>query len=336
MDARNLRTRTVRSSTRRPRQHRWGRGFRRGATLARRFFGAPVRVLRSPVRVLRFRRNAGSLAPDRHQVAPNPPDTAPVTSQSDSPTIAGVASVPAPTPVVAPLLTGERTARRRLCFVLVNLCTLASVALGMTAIFVAMRGELQIGGLLLLGCVFFDGLDGTLARSWGVSTPFGVQMDSLADMCSFGMATPVLAYLWLEGSNPSYVVAAVCALMGGCAALRLARFNISPKDGAFFSGVPTTVAAGIVVVFTLTLPDPMPLLPLAGLAVVALLMVSSFPYVKLQRFFGFPMWLWSIPVIVAYFDIAAAFALLVLTYLLSGPYVGMRNRRTRSRPLANA
>lgn len=322
MNARNLRTRTARDGARRPRQHRWGRGVRRGATLARRFLGVPVRVLRAPVRVLKFRRGANSteLPTPGPQLSTAPPDTL---------TIGNVM----PTPMAVPLLTGERTGRRRLYFALVNLCTLTSVSLGMAAIFVGIRGELQLGGLLLLGCVFFDGLDGTLARRWGVSTPFGVQMDSLADMCSFGMATPVLAYLWLEGSSPLYVVAAACALMGGCAAIRLARFNISPKDGVFFSGVPTTIAAGIVVVFTLVLPDPMTLpgpmilLPLVGMGVVALLMVSSFPYVKLQRFFGFPMWLWSIPIIVAYFNTAAAFALLVVTYLLSGPFTWTQQRR---------
>lgn len=314
MDARNLPTRTARESTRRPRQHRWGHGFRRGATLARRFFGVPVRVLRSPVRVLRFRRGANSVEFS-------------TTSRQTPPELETAALEAA-----APLLTGDRTGRRRLCFALVNLCTLTSVSLGMAAVFVAMRGELQIGGLLLLGCVFFDGLDGSLARSWRVDTPFGVQMDSLADMCSFGMATPVVAYMWLEGSHPSYVAAVACALMGGCAAIRLARFNVSPKSGAFFSGVPTTVAAGIVVVFTLTLPDPMPVLPLIGIVVLALLMVSNFPYVKLQRFLGFPMWLWSIPVIVAYFNIAAAFALLVVTYLLSGPFVWVRNRRRTAMP----
>ncbi len=309
MEARNLRVRTARNPQRPPRQRRWGRGFRRGATLARRFLGVPVRVLRSPVRVLKFRRN----------IAGNPADAVPVVAQ--------LPSTPHAQPAHAAMLTGEHTASRRVLFALVNLCTLTSVSLGMAAVLLAVRDQLQIGGLLLLGCVFFDGLDGALARAWKVSTPFGVQMDSLADMCSFGMATPVLAYFWLVGSNPVYVVVPACMLMGGCAAVRLARFNVSPKDGTFFSGVPTTVAAGMVVIFTLVLPDPMPVLPVIGVVLIALLMVSSFPYMKLQRCFGFPIWLWSVPAIVAYFSVAVAFGLVVMVYVLSGPVAWARQRR---------
>ncbi|MGH3429742.1 MAG: CDP-alcohol phosphatidyltransferase family protein, partial [Mycobacteriales bacterium] len=310
MDARNLRVRSARDKARRPRQHGWGKGFRRGATLARRFFGAPVRVLRSPVRVLRLRRGiAGS--------------TAHGTSHAAAVRVLEATS-PDRQPVTAHLLTGDRSLPRRIRFVLVNLCTLTSIGLGASAVFVALSGKLDIGAVLLLGCVFFDGLDGSLARAWKVSSPFGAQMDSLADMCSFGMATPLLAYLWLEPTAPNYLVGAACILMGCCAAVRLARFNISPKDGAFFSGVPTTMAAGIVVLFVLVLRGPMPVVPELGIVALSLLMVSNFPYVKLQRFFGFPMWLWSIPVIAGYFNLAAGVGTIVATYLLSGPWASLR------------
>jgi CDP-diacylglycerol--serine O-phosphatidyltransferase len=232
--------------------------------------------------------------------------------------------------VSAYLLTGDRSLPRKIRFALVNLCTLTSIGLGASAVFVALGGKLEIGAVLLLGCVFFDGLDGSLARAWKVSSPFGAQMDSLADMCSFGMATPLLAYLWLEPTAPNYLVGAACILMGCCAAVRLARFNISPKDGAFFSGVPTTMAAGVVVLFVLVLHDPMPVVPELGIIAVSLLMVSNFPYVKLQRFFGFPMWLWSIPVIVGYFNLAAGVGTIVAAYLLSGPWASLRAHRRKA------
>ena len=158
MDARNLRVRTARDKTRRPRQHGWGKGFRRGATLARRFFGAPVRVLRSPVRVLRFRRGGGAV---------QAPMGAHPLSHSE------VVPVDAPTH----LLPGDRSLSRRIRFVLVNVCTLTSIGLGVSAVFVAEGGKLELGAVLLLACVFFDGLDGSLARAWKVSSPFGAQMD---------------------------------------------------------------------------------------------------------------------------------------------------------------
>ena len=50
------------------------------------------------------------------------------------------------------------------------------------------------GALCLLACITFDGLDGALARKFGVASPFGVQMDSLGDMTSFGIAAPVVVF----------------------------------------------------------------------------------------------------------------------------------------------
>src|SRR4029453_18940620 len=92
------------------------------------------------------------------------------------------------------LLPGEHTMARKFRFALVNACTLASLGLGLLAIFLAMQGEVRCGAACLVACVAFDGLDGALARKLGVSSPFGAQMDSLADMCSFGLAAPVGVY----------------------------------------------------------------------------------------------------------------------------------------------
>ena len=216
-------------------------------------------------------------------------------------------------------------------FAAANLCTLASIGLGLAAILLATHGEIQLAAVLLLGCVFFDGLDGALARRWGVSTPFGAQMDSLADMCSFGIATPVVAYAWLQDSTPTYLAGAACALMAACAAVRLARFNITPYSGVCFAGVPTTIAAGIVVLAMLFMPEPVGFVGVIGVATLALLMVSTFPYVKLQRMLRIPMWLWTIPIIAGYFfSPLVAFGLLVVAYLSSGPVMWARNRPDRT------
>ena len=93
--------------------------------------------------------------------------------------------------------------RRRISFALVNACTLASLGLGLLAIFLAMHGESRFAAACLVACVGFDGLDGALARKLGVSSPFGAQMDSLADMCSFGLAAPVVVYASLAHSVPT-------------------------------------------------------------------------------------------------------------------------------------
>ncbi len=250
-------------------------------------------------------------------------------------TIAPVSPAVAPAPVAdepaatsVPLLPGERTMARRVKFALVNACTLASLLLGINAIFIAMRGDVRIAGFLLIACVAFDGLDGALARKLGVSSPFGAQMDSLADMCSFGLAAPVVVYASLAGEVPPAAAAVAAALVAACAAIRLARFNVSPSDGRFFCGVPTTMAAAVLalmVVIGLPVPGAV---QIAGVALLAFTMVSSFPYAKLARLVRLPLWVWLAPVIGALINVRLTFGLIVVGYLISGPLLWLRQRRT--------
>ncbi|SDT70901.1 CDP-diacylglycerol---serine O-phosphatidyltransferase [Actinoplanes derwentensis] len=226
-----------------------------------------------------------------------------------------------------PLLPGERTMSRRASFALVNACTLSSLALGLLAIFLAMDGQVQLAAACLVACVVFDGLDGALARKLGVASPFGAQMDSLADMCSFGLATPVVVYASLAGDVPPAAAAIATALVAGCAAIRLARFNVSPKDGRFFCGVPTTMTAAVLALMVL-IGLPLPgMVQLAGVTLLAFAMVSSFPYAKLARLMKLPPWLWLLPIVGALIDPRMTFVLIVATYLVSGPVLWMRAKR---------
>jgi CDP-diacylglycerol--serine O-phosphatidyltransferase len=225
------------------------------------------------------------------------------------------------------LLPGERTLARRLRFATANACTISSLMLGLAAIFLSMTGEVRIAAACLVGCVTFDGLDGALARRLGVASPFGAQMDSLVDMCSFGVAAPVVVYSAIHHNAPTGLVAAACALVAACAAIRLARFNVSPKDGRYFCGVPTTMAAavlGVSILIGLQLPVGV---TLGAVAVLALAMVSSFPYAKLGRIIRLPAWLWLAPMAGSLVNFRLTFAALVLAYLISGPAIWVRQRR---------
>lgn len=246
-----------------------------------------------------------------------------------SPALGPTSAVDAGAPTMSiPLLPGNRTLARRIKFTLVNGCTLASLMLGMLAIFLAMQGEVRLAALCLIACVTFDGLDGALARKFGVASPFGAQMDSLADMCSFGLAAPVVVYASLDGSVPASAAAATCAVVAAGAAIRLARFNVSPKDGRFFCGVPTTMAAAVLALAVL-IQLPLPgFVQLAGLGLLAFAMVSSFPYAKLARLIKLPPWVWLAPAVGVLIDIRVTFALVVAGYLLSGPLLWLRQRRT--------
>jgi CDP-diacylglycerol--serine O-phosphatidyltransferase len=226
-----------------------------------------------------------------------------------------------------PLLPGAPTFARRMRFLAVNACTVGSLVLGMTAIFMALNGvSVKWAALCLIACVVFDGLDGALARKLGVASPFGAQMDSLADMCSFGIAAPVVVYAWLAGSAPAWLAMPACALVAVCAAIRLARFNVSPKDGRFFCGVPTTMVAAVLALGTLIEPEIPAPARVATVAVLGLAMVSSFPYAKLPRLLRLPPWLLVLPAVGALIDYRLTFAGVVVAYLVSGPLVWVRQR----------
>jgi CDP-diacylglycerol---serine O-phosphatidyltransferase len=225
-----------------------------------------------------------------------------------------------------PLLPGEQTPARRAMFAIVNACTLSSLTLGLLAIFLAMRGDVRAGAVCLIACVAFDGLDGALARRFGVASPFGAQMDSLADMCSFGLAAPVVVFASLSGTVPTVAAAAGCTLVAGCAAIRLARFNVSPKDGRFFCGVPTTMVAAVLALGVLIEVPLSGAAQLAGVALLAFAMVSSFPYAKIARLVKLPPWLWLLPVVGALVDPRLTFAAIVVGYVASGPVLWLRHR----------
>lgn len=238
------------------------------------------------------------------------------------------AEEPAAPPAPIPLLPGDRTVSRRIKFALVQACTLASLLLGMTAIMFAVTGmDPRLGAACLLACITFDGLDGALARKFGVASPFGVQMDSLGDMTSFGIAAPIVVYGSLRGEVNTGVLIGACALVAACAAVRLARFNVSPKDGRFFCGVPTTMAAAVLalsVLLGLGLPGNV---MVVGVALIAIAMVSSFPYAKLVKVFRLPPWLLVLPLFGALLNPRLTFGVVVLAYLLSGPLLWAYQRR---------
>lgn len=236
-------------------------------------------------------------------------------------------------PVVVPLLPGPQTLTRRISFLAVTACSIASLVFGTCAVLVAFNGLPRLAAMLLIGSVICDGLDGPMARKFGVATPFGAQLDSLVDMCSFGVAAPVICYVWLtQAGAPVFLVAPACLAVAAGAALRLARFNVSPKSSKYFCGVPTTLAAGILAVFALLVQHPASMWWLSLLVMMlAILMVSTFPYAKLARVLRLPPWTWLAVVAGAVLvDVTVTFIALVTVYLVSGPVLWMRQQHRRA------
>ena len=140
--------------------------------------------------------------------------------------------------------------RRKGIYILPNLFTLAGLFGGFYAIVMAMNGRFDQAAIGVFSAMVLDSLDGRVARMTNTQSAFGEQMDSLADMVSFGAAPALIAYVWaLTGLGRWGWIAAFvyCA----CAALRLARFNVNTAvvDKRFFQGLPSPAAAALVAGF---------------------------------------------------------------------------------------
>jgi CDP-diacylglycerol--serine O-phosphatidyltransferase len=183
---------------------------------------------------------------------------------------------------------------RKAMFVLPNLFTVSSILLGFYALTLC-AGEatpLQMyqAALAIFFAMFFDAFDGRVARMTKTQSDFGVQLDSLADVLSFGAAPALLVYKWALaplGFLGFFVSFAFLA----CGALRLARFNVLAARGdkgssAFFVGLPIPLAAGTIVALVIahfrqfgSTTDAATRVPiLVVVALLAFLMVSTVRY----------------------------------------------------------
>jgi|SaaInl5LU_22_DNA_1037371.scaffolds.fasta_scaffold22262_3 CDP-diacylglycerol---serine O-phosphatidyltransferase len=129
-----------------------------------------------------------------------------------------------------------------------NAMTLAALALGMTSIRLGLEARYETAFLCILGASFLDAIDGRIARLLRAESPIGAQLDSLADFMNFGLAPPILLYMW-GIQDTSRVGWMALVIFAACCALRLARFNAdieNPDNPAwtreFFTGMPSPAA----------------------------------------------------------------------------------------------
>jgi CDP-diacylglycerol--serine O-phosphatidyltransferase len=183
---------------------------------------------------------------------------------------------------------------RKLMFVLPNLFTVSSIFCGVYSITLCC-GEPGYGDQFYRAAIsiffgnFFDAFDGRVARMTKTQSDFGVELDSLADVITFGVAPAILVYKWALYSMGTMGIV-ICAIYTACGAIRLARFNViaHAESGVqrFFVGLPIPLAAGMVVSLVIALhqpgrpaPETVGLLPIALLMLVlSFLMVSTIRY----------------------------------------------------------
>ena len=177
-----------------------------------------------------------------------------------------------------------------------NLFTLGNLNLGFFSILFSLsepgdQDALWISGFLIFLAMLFDGADGYAARLLNARSELGAQLDSLADLTTFGIAPGAIMYSLvlhdynqlMEGSIIPLGML-IAGIYPTCAAFRLARFNVVHADDEF-AGLPSPVAGVIVALLPFVYPDIIPVhssVVILVFLITAFLMVSTLRYSKPQ------------------------------------------------------
>ena len=233
---------------------------------------------------------------------------------------------------------------RRGAYLLPSMFTIGNMFCGYACIVFAMRGEFHIAAPFIGIAFIMDALDGRVARLMGSTSAFGIQLDSLADVISFGMAPAILSFAWGMHELGRWGWA-IAFLFVAAAALRLARFNIqtvAAPDKRYFVGMPSPAAASVPAATVFAWPYQiqdftMALLVVPVVLVPAVLMVST---VRFRSFKDLNLgWRRSyVPLFIVVVVLAAVaaeprlmLAVCAYAYLLSA-FVGMAMTRVRRKP----
>lgn len=177
---------------------------------------------------------------------------------------------------------GRQPRVRRGVALLPSLFTMGNMFCGYACIVYSLRGDFETAAPFIGFSILLDMLDGRIARLTGTASAFGVELDSLADAISFGVAPAIMSYAW--GLEPLGRLGMFSGfLFVSAATLRLARFNIQSAAGGdkrYFVGMPSPAAAAIpaatVYMFSDGIADYRAALPVLAMVLVpALLMVST-------------------------------------------------------------
>jgi CDP-diacylglycerol---serine O-phosphatidyltransferase len=145
---------------------------------------------------------------------------------------------------------GIRKRMRRGVYLLPSILTLGNLFCGFYALIAVYNDEYLAAAIAILLAEVFDVLDGGVARMTGATSDLGIQLDSLADLVSFGVAPGLLAYV--VALKPFGWIGALAAFaFAACGAFRLARFNVQTHilDKRYFVGLPIPAAAAVVATF---------------------------------------------------------------------------------------
>jgi CDP-diacylglycerol--serine O-phosphatidyltransferase len=182
----------------------------------------------------------------------------------------------------------QRRRPGRSVFLLPSLFTVGNIFCGYYALLASMYGNYAGAAYAIGVAIILDSLDGLIARLTNSTSGFGLQLDSLADVISFGVAPSVLALSWgLSNTDQrlAWIAAFTFAIAG---AMRLARFNVQAGNLKHFVGLPIPAGGGAIaaLVHFFGAPVKNPVgsnLLVAGVFLLALLMVSTIRYYSLKH-----------------------------------------------------
>jgi CDP-diacylglycerol--serine O-phosphatidyltransferase len=239
---------------------------------------------------------------------------------------------------------GDRKVRRRGIYLLPNLFTTGTLFSGFYAIIAAMHGDFEKAAVAIFAAMFFDGMDGRVARMTGTQSEFGVQYDSLSDMVAFGVAPALVVFSWTL-SGLGKVGWALSFVYAAGAALRLARFNtqVATADKNYFTGLASPAAAAVLASVVWVGADAAWIgesQPYGLIAVVAvltglsgILMITNIPYHSFKGidfkgrvpFVVFPVIVLALAI--AMIDAPKVIMLVALGYAFSGPIMALLRRK---------
>jgi CDP-diacylglycerol--serine O-phosphatidyltransferase len=231
-----------------------------------------------------------------------------------------------------------------------NLLTIAALCTGLSAIRFAMMGRFEAAVLAILIAAFLDALDGRLARLLKATSEFGVELDSLSDFISFGVAPSVVVYILTMHQWKGFGWGVVL-FFTVCSALRLARFNVmtlyakkTPQktvSNDFFVGVPAPAGA-FVALFPLILFLASDLLVFinpyfytfflvgAGILMISRLPTFSFKSVKIHRKMVIPSMICAAIIVAAVVSIPwITLSIIIVTYLSLLPFSYFSHKKTQ-------
>jgi len=224
--------------------------------------------------------------------------------------------------------------RRRLgrsIYILPSLFTVGNIFCGYYAIIATIHANYDIAAEAIGIAIILDMLDGKIARLTNSTSGFGLQLDSLADVISFGIAPSILAFFWgLQAVDPKLAwIAAFTFTI--CGAMRLARFNAQAGNLKHFVGMPIPAGGGTIAATVHFFGAPVTSkigasMLVAAVFLLAFLMISTFKYSSLKnltigRKSHFTILAIALLVALIYAYSTYTLMALAMVYSLSGPAV---------------